>query len=98
MEGIEFNYYPEFFFAKQGSNTMMLIQTQEPPVAPALDVWNKVQRWMGDVQFDDFVASESGAPTTQPLMDEEIINLVCIENEPHKRNLKMKKMKLHMQN
>ena len=24
----------------------------EPPIAPASDVWNKVQRWMGDVQFD----------------------------------------------
>ena len=34
---------------------------EEPPVAPAPDVWNKVQRWMGDVQFDDFVASECEA-------------------------------------
>ena len=25
---------------------------EEPPVAPAPNVWNKVQRWMGDVQFD----------------------------------------------
>ena len=36
---------------------------------------------MGDVQFDDFVASEPEAPTTQPMTDEEIINLVHIEND-----------------
>ena len=52
---------------------------EEPPVAlPAPDVWNKVQRWMGDVQFDDFAASEPEAPTTQPLTDEKIINLVLL--------------------
>ena len=55
--------------------------TKEPPVAPALDIWNKVQRWMGDVQFDDFAASEPEAPTTQPMMDEEIINLIHTEND-----------------
>ena len=54
---------------------------EEPPVAPAPDVWNKVQRWMGDVQFDESVASEPEAPTTQPMTDEEIINLVCTEND-----------------
>ena len=54
---------------------------EEPPVAPAPDVWNKVQRWMGDVQFDEFVASEPEAPTTQPMTDEEIINLVRTEND-----------------
>ena len=36
---------------------------------------------MGDVQFDDFAASEPEALTTQPMMDEEIINLVCTEND-----------------
>ena len=36
---------------------------------------------MGDVQFDDFVASEPEAPTTQPMMDEEIINLVHTESD-----------------
>ena len=51
---------------------------EEPPVAPAPDVWNKVQRWMGDVQF---AASEPEAPTTQPMTDEEIINLVRTEND-----------------
>ena len=44
------------------------------------DIWNKVQRWMGDVQFDDFAASKPEAPTTQPMMDKEIINFVCTEN------------------
>ena len=37
---------------------------EEPPVFPAPDVWNKVQRWMGDEQFNDFVAREPEAPTT----------------------------------
>ena len=59
---------------------------EEPPVAPAPDVWNKVQRWMCDVQFDDFVASEPEAPPTQPMTDEEIINLICTENDAHKKN------------
>ena len=36
---------------------------------------------MSDVQFDDFVASEPEAVTTEPLTDEEIINLVCTEND-----------------
>ena len=54
---------------------------EEAPVAPAPDVLNKVQRWMGDVQFDEFVASEPEAPTTQLMTDEEIINLVRTEND-----------------
>ena len=54
---------------------------EEEPVAPVPDVWNKVQKWMGDVQFDDFVASDPEAATTQPIMDEEIINLICAEND-----------------
>ena len=54
---------------------------EELPVAPAPDVWKKVQRWMGDVQFDDFVASESEACTTQPMTDEKIINLIHTEND-----------------
>ena len=54
---------------------------KEPPVATAPDVWNKVQRWMGDVQFDDFAADELEVPTTQPMTDEEIINLVHTEND-----------------
>ena len=36
---------------------------------------------MGDVQFDEFAASEPEAPTTQPMTDEEIINLVHTEND-----------------
>ena len=56
---------------------------EEPPVAPAPDVWNKVQRWMGDMQFDEFAAMEPKTPTTQPMMDEEIdlVDLVRTENE-----------------
>ena len=54
---------------------------EEEPVVPAPDIWNKVQRWMGDVQFDDFVASEPEASTMLPMTDEEIINLVHTEND-----------------
>ena len=54
---------------------------EEEPVAPAPDVWNKVQKWMGDVQIDDFVASEPEAATTQSMTDEEIINLIHTEND-----------------
>ena len=36
---------------------------------------------MGDVQFDDFAASEPGAPATQPMTDEEIFNVFCTEND-----------------
>ena len=54
---------------------------KEEPFAPAPDIWNKVQRWMGDVQFDDFATSEPEVPTTQPMMDEEIIYFVCTEND-----------------
>ena len=53
---------------------------EEPHVAPAPDVWNKVQRWM-DVGFDDFTASELDMPTTQSMTDEDIVNLVHTEND-----------------
>ena len=39
------------------------VDPEKPPVAPALDVWNKVYRWMSDVQFDDFVAGNSTCQT-----------------------------------
>ena len=43
---------------------------------------------MGDVQFDDFVATEPEASTTQPMMDEKIINLVCTENDAPQEEFK----------
>ena len=54
---------------------------EEPPVAPSPEVWNKVQRWMGGMQFDEFVAMEPEAVTTQMMMDEEIVDLVRTEND-----------------
>ena len=56
-------------------------QPEEPLVAPAPAVWNRVQRWLGDMEFDEFAASEPEAPTTQPIMDEDIIDLVRTEND-----------------
>ena len=55
---------------------------EDPLPAPAPDVWNRVQRWLGDVQFDEFVASEPEAPTAQPMSDQDIVDLVCTENDP----------------
>ena len=43
-------------------------ETEDDPLpAPALDVWNRVPQWLGDVHFDEFVASEPEAPTAQPM-------------------------------
>ena len=53
---------------------------------------------MGDVPFDDFAASEPEAPTTQPMTDEEIINLVHTENDVRTENWMMRKRKIHLQN
>ena len=55
---------------------------EDPLPAPAPDVCNRVQRWLGDVQFDEFVASEPEAPTAQPMSDQDIVDLVCTENDP----------------
>ena len=55
--------------------------TKEPPITKTPDVWNKVTRWMSDVQFDEFAASEPEVPTTQPMTYEEIINHVHTEND-----------------
>ena len=55
--------------------------TEDPLPAPAPDVWNRVQRWLGDVQFDEFVASEPEAATAQPMSDQDIVNIVLTEND-----------------
>ena len=39
-------------------------------------MWNRVQRWLGDVQFDEFAASEPEAATAQPISDQNIVNIV----------------------
>ena len=54
---------------------------EEPLPAPAPDVWNRVQRWLGDVQFDEFAASEPEASTAQPMSDQDIVNIVLTEND-----------------
>ena len=59
---------------------------EDPLPAPAPDVWNRVQRWLGDVQFDEFVASESEAPTAQPMSDQDILDLVHTENDPQDKS------------
>ena len=49
---------------------------EHPLPAPAPDVWNRVQRWLGDMQFDEFVASEPEAATAQSMSDQDIVNIV----------------------
>ena len=49
---------------------------EKPLPALAPDVWNQVQRWLGDVQFDEFAAT-----TVQPMSDEDIVHLVLTEND-----------------
>ena len=57
-------------------------EIQEDPLpTPAPDVWNRVQRWLGDVQFDKFAASEPEAATAQPMSDQDIVDLVRTEND-----------------
>ena len=56
-------------------------QPEEPPVAPPPEVWRRVQNWLGDVEFDDYVASEPQVTVTQPMMDEDIVDVVCTEND-----------------
>ena len=57
-------------------------EIQEDPLpTPAPDVWNRIQRWLGDVQFDEFAASEPEAATAQPMSDQDIVDLVHTEND-----------------
>ena len=55
--------------------------TEDPLPTPAPDVWNRVQTWLGDVQFDEFAASEPEAATAQPMSDQDIVNIVLTEND-----------------
>ena len=57
-------------------------KTEEDPLpAPAQDAWNRVRRWLGDVQFDEFAVSEPEAATAQPMSDQDIVNIVLTEND-----------------
>ena len=57
-------------------------EIQEDPLpTPAPDVWNRVQRRLGDVQFNEFAASEPEAGTAQPMSDQDIVNIVLTEND-----------------
>ena len=56
-------------------------ETEDPLPAPAPDVWNRVQRCLGEVQFDEFAASEPEAGTAQPMSDQDIVNIVLTEND-----------------
>ena len=57
-------------------------QFEGPPPQPSPDMWNRVQRWMGDVDFDEYATSDPQAPTAEPMTDEDIVQLVLTENDP----------------
>ena len=40
-----------------------------------------MQRWLDDVQFDEFVVNEPEAATVQPMSDQDIVNIVLTEND-----------------
>ena len=57
-------------------------EIQEDPLpTPAPDVWNRVQRWLGDVQFDEIAASEPEAGTSQHMSHQDIVHLVLTKND-----------------
>ena len=56
-------------------------QDEGPAPTPTPDIWNKVQRIVGDIEFDEFVASEPVAETAPPMTDDDIVNLVRTEND-----------------
>ena len=53
-----------------------------PSPQPSPDMWNKVQSWMGNVDFDEYATSDPQAPTAEPMTDEDIVQLVLTENDP----------------
>ena len=55
--------------------------TEDLLSTPAPDVWNRVQRWLDDVQFDEFAAREPEAGTAQPMSDQDMVNIVLTEND-----------------
>ena len=61
-------------------------QPEEPPVTPDPAIWSKLQRWM-DVNFDDFVANEPEGPTTQPMMDEDVVDAPQEESEDEEEEI-----------
>ena len=69
---------------------------EDPLTAPAPDVWNRMQRWLGDLQFDEFAASEPEAPTAQQMSDQDIVDLVCAENDPRTNLMMNLRKKFHL--
>ena len=55
--------------------------TEDPPPRPSPEVWSWVQRWIGEVEFDEYAASEPNDATEQPMSDEDIVDLVRTEND-----------------
>ena len=61
-------------------------QPEEPPIASDPNVWSRVQKWLGDVEFDEFTANKPEAPTTQPISVDYIIGPVHTENDPQEES------------
>ena len=55
--------------------------TEDPLTRPSPEVWNRVQKWIGEVEFDEYAASEPDGATEQPMSDQDIVDLVHTEND-----------------
>ena len=89
-------------FTKQALNTSawMLILSLRSHLLPQPQMCGTKSRdgWVM-CSLMNFVASEPEAATTQPLTDEEIVDLVYVQRMMHKKkNLKMKRRKHHQLN
>ena len=55
-------------------------EPEEPPIQPNPAVWHKVEDWL-QMNFEEFVAHEPPATTTEPMTDEQIVDLIRTEND-----------------
>ena len=55
-------------------------EPEEPLVAPNPRVWSKIKKWL-EMNFEEYVADEPPASTTAPMTDQEIVDLICTEND-----------------
>ena len=55
-------------------------QPEELLVAPNPAIWHKVENWL-EMNFEEYVTDEPPASVTVPMSDQEIVSLICTEND-----------------
>ena len=71
--------------------------TEDPLPRPSPEVWNRVQRWMGEVEFDEYAASEPDGATEQPMSDQDILFVLkMIPKRRRRRRRSLLMSKLHL--